>query len=488
MRLPSILPIFSILLLTTNVVSQDVFHVDPNIGHDNRLASGDATEPFKTITYAVARSAPGNSLEVLCHDGSFRRETWPIQVGLGNMTIRAINPGAVLIEPGATAGAAMSNFDLSPASGDLTLHGLTVTGAQKFVRVIGGGSSGHHVNVKMEQVTVAAGTLIHVKLSGNARLNFDLRLSDVRAADSALTILAEDQAHIKVNVQRSRLHGGSDHGIHAEAIGPDAQLVLNVENTVISNFGQHGIQVIGGGGPCDLTMNSCNLVGNGVSIPGKAAVSLVTPDPISQYPHANLFRNIFHANGGDIQDFALMPGNFSFETNLLQDTAADGIGGNIVGDPDFVGTTMIMGANSLAVGTAPLGGLGHDFNGNLRALDGRGDIGAFEHVPYNFGVDGQAFLGRTLGLAMSGPPGHTFALLAGWERSFGTTLGIVPMAGGNPGVIGQLDLNGKWTTDFRLPAKSWLAGNTVYFQAVGRLENGNNSLSQVVEITPTFSP
>jgi hypothetical protein len=185
-----------------------------------------------------------------------------------------------------------------------------------------------------------------------------------------------------------------------------------------------------------------------------------------------------------------MPGNFSFESNLLQDAAADGISGNLVGDPDFVGTTMIMGANSLAVGAAPLGGLGHDFNGNPRELDGLGDIGAFEHVPYNFGVDGPAFLGRTLRLAMSGPPGHAFALLAGWELSYGSTLGIVPMAGGNPGVIGQLDLDGKWTADFRLPAESWLAGSTVYFQAAGRLENGSNTLSQVVAValTPALAP
>jgi len=480
----SILLQLLLCILSTTLVAQDVFYIDSTSGQDLASVTGNASSPFETLTYAVSRSSAGNSVLVHCLPGVYEKEVWPLQVTTDAMTVQAVSPGSVLFTSSTSV---FANFRLVPSSGDLTLRGLSVQGGRQFVRLVGSGALGDQIHIILENMDIHAETALQVTVGGDAYVNADVRMCEIQAIDTGFAFFAHERTHVKANIQRCTIRNGTKNGVEAIASDASSELEINIENTVIRDFANHAILVESAGGASNLMLNSCNLVRNGiVSSPRKEAVSLVRPNASSSYPHAVLMRNILSDNGGDLRDFGSMPWNFTFESNLVQDQSLSGLGGNIVGDAAFVGSAMVLGARSDAWGAAPVGGLAEDYYGNIRDADGRGDIGAFEHKAFTFGVDGRAPLGDLLRMGVSGQPNQPFLLYAGWSTNPGQGLQVNPMPIANPGVSSTLDAAGAWSFDYHMPNTPAMAGRMSYFQVEGLLLNGMTAYSQVIPVLPVY--
>ena len=468
------------LSVFTSLFGQDVFYVDAAAGQDSATVAGTLADPFETISYSISRSSVGNSVLVYCQPGTYNKETWPIVGTADALTVQAMLPGSVLLT---TPTAAPTHFKIMPDSGDLTLRGLSVQGAQQFIRLSGSGAVGDQIHIVLEDLNIQANTALQASVYGDAYVNIDMRMCEVKVTGAGLSLVANGRTHIKANVQRCMFTQGILCGVQAEASDPSSELELNIENTVIRDFARHAVYLESAGGASNLMLNSCNLVGNGISTSTlREAVNLVRPNATSSYPHAVLMRNILSDNGGDLRDFASMPWNYTFESNLVQDAAIAGLGGNILGNADFVGNTMVLGGRSAAWGVAPVGGLSEDYYGNIRDADGRGDIGAFEHKAFTFGTYSRAPIGGYLQMAVSGPPHQPFALFAGWSTTAGPGLQVNPLSFANPGVSTTLSSIGSWSFDYLMPSSPALAGRMSFFQIEGLLSNGLTVYSQVIPV------
>jgi|GEM_PF-655335 hypothetical protein len=451
------------LTLTCVTQAQSVIHVDPQRGVDHASVPGTQNEPVRTIGYALSMQQTGQSVRIRLERGQYREETWPLAIGLEEVTIEAVDAGSVVVN-GRRNSSALTNFSVQANSKGLTLRGFTLRSAPTTIEMSGSATTTQYTRIKMEEmVLLVADCAIAADVSGLTQLEIDIRLSNLHALQTALELTAREDAHLKVNIQRSYLYGGSDNGIQMLAEGVNASIETNFENCVFRDFDRHAIQFEGQGGQCNLYVVHSNFLDCG------ASAIRVTAPPNSWSTYSVIRRNLFWGNAADFHDWVGMTHLVTWESNLVQDSGLAAIGGNLHGDPMFVDDSWVMRNDSPARNAVTPAYPFDDFHGNARGQNGAlHDLGAIQHDTLTAGLESQVFLSHGLTLTASGPPQMAFQLRVG-DQIQSQPFPIIPGGAAHTSAINvAMDGSGAWRGHYQLPSKPNLAGKVFFVQALGR--------------------
>lgn len=478
------LPLLTVLLLGASapLAAQDLFWVDAGSGVDSPARDGSETEPFRTLTYALGRQSAGRSLEVVLRRGLYFDESWPVFVGPDPLTIRGDEAGAPYVFG---FGTSFENFVLDSAAGDFTLKGLTLVGAQNVVMVERDAAAVESLEVVLDRVSVLGGLLVNARVQDDAELFVDVRRSWFRGADTGLKLAAYDDGQIRAEVRRSRIFRPT-FGIFARSYG-SATVDVFVENSIISQCLRQAVYLQSAGGPAHVELLHCNLARNGAGwMPPLAAIKILTPSPGASVPTMDIRRSILWSNGKDIAGYPQVAANLSFETNLVEDAALIGVGGNFAGPPDWLAGPFALLPGSSAIG-AGSPGTAVDFHGRPRGGTAS-DLGAMEHQRYTLNLDAGTWVGHGQEFVVTGDPNTAYAVYAGFERSAGPGLGVRPFVAGNPLLRGRLDATGVAERLVLWPVADEFRGRRFFLQVVGKDAAGVLHFSEVVAVNLTRVP
>ena len=460
----NLLSILCVAALSSAAIAQTVVHVDPVRGIDHASCPGTQNDPVRTIGHALSMQQPGQAIRIRLERGRYYEEAWPMTIGADEVVIEAVTAGSVIVN-GRRTSTATSNFLLSADSQGLCLRGFTLRSAPTTIEMSGAAASTDYTRIKMEEmILLVADRAISADVSGLTHIEIDIRLSNLHTQNTALDLIARENSHLKVNVQRSYLHGGSEDGIQMLAEGVNASIETNFENSVFSDFPQHAIRFEGQGGQCNLYVTHCNLLASGLD-----AIRVTTPTNNPWATYTVIRRNIFWGNATDFYDWPNMTHLVTWESNLVQDAGLANIGANHYGDPLFVDAGWVMRNDSPARSAAYPAYPFEDFNGTQRGKNGAmHDLGAIQHGEISVGLDSQIFLGREVHFQASGPPLMAFQIRLGSKI---THLPFEHISGTTPHTRisnGSMDSSGAWRATYKISNHPSMAGRELFVQLLGR--------------------
>ncbi|WP_419190765.1 right-handed parallel beta-helix repeat-containing protein [Saltatorellus ferox] len=474
------------MLALSPLMAQSNYWVDPAHGSDG-AAGTSSTAPWKTLTHAITNAAAGATVHM--QPGTYgiaSGETYPLEVtyslnlvGDGDRSAVIINGagGGFRLIRVATVGSPVMEFS------DFTIDGgdsetlVSVENANLSLRNIyaSGGSVGFD-SCSGSTVTIDGCVCTDMSFLG-VRSSY---LSTMYALDSTFRncgwagigiATAFGFENSDLYIARCRIEHNIGDGIRHEAFGVGDSSSITIEDSLIANNGGFGVSNFGSDGGSRLTIRSCTIADN--SLGG-------CQGPLSVW--AGSITNTIVAGNGffDVSGF---PSIFS---SLIGDGSGASGTSNLAGDPRFVDPaagdfSLRFDSPCVDQATAPSTGLGLDFNGRMRAVDGdldltaEPDMGAFEL--HTLSGPTSSRLGQPIELFVSGPSqGFATAIVNhGGFAPFGaqTPFGRLFLPSAGSFRLAPVMTTGRGPTPvmFQFPSSPALIGTSTGFQALVRSQN-----------------
>ena len=472
-------------VLCAALSAQNPLYVDPVSGID-QVGGGSATNPLKTVTYAVSQVPAAGPATIYLRPGSYTSasgEVFPIVVP-GVCTIES---DPAVVPPGARSAvfeapyATIPVFDLpaiaqrNVALRNLNMQGATLIGVRMNVY-----AGSLLATLLIEDCTIAEQRPLEVNVNTAATTIVSVLRSRLNGVDSPIAVHTTRSTGVSVEllIERTTLINGISGGLVLDARTPGT-INAKVRASHIRSAVRYGVIAVSQNmGQVNTRFEHCLFHDNGNNVIGGGISNGAIYDQVDATgvpPAHTIVNSIFAKNMTDASNGASP--TYTWGKNIVKQASLGAFGGNIVGAPTFVnaaGNDFHLAPTSLGVdrGNAADVTMATDIDGEprLSPFGGAGpDIGSDEtFLGATFTNDG-ARLGEALTLRTSWSPSTPFAFVlasAAVPNSFGP--GQVHLAGVivDPGLNGTCGATGVGEASLVVPNDASLHGVSVYWQSI----------------------
>ena len=456
--------------------AQSPLYVDAVRGSDV-TGNGSVQSPFQSLTHATAvlATAPTTTLRVRpgVYDAA-NGELFPIALP-AQCTIEA-DPATVPAHSGlvrvVTTLDLKTTFAIPPSPvvavtlRDLELSGGMFRGVQLTANL-----SRQNATLVLERVHVTQSRCVVAHAANGAVLT--LLASDCRwtGVDPPVIVTCGAGSTATVDIDRSVVRGGIGQTMLLDAQG-GGSIQTALRSCRLHAGGPRGVYAVSdNGGAQTVRIEHCLLEGAGVRVIGGTLVGALVDSVLGSgvaVQHVTV-NSIFHQNRNDA-----LPGTgptWLWGSNLVQQPALGGLGGNLIGTAAFVAAAkddwhLLPGSPGRDAGAAAHVTTMLDIDGDPR-VSGAPDLGPDEVHDMHVRAAGNARPGKQISLRTTAAAGLPFALFLGTGSvagSFGT--GRVHLAGTivDLGVAGTTDARGVGEVAMTLPNDAALLGQVFFWQ------------------------